>query len=64
MGSRRAHGSFDHLVGSGEEGRRDRESERPRGVEIDEKLDFSCLLDRKVRRLGTSENPAGHLMSR
>ena len=39
---------FDHLVGAGEDQRRDREAERVRGLEIDDEIEPDRLLDRQV----------------
>src|SRR5215831_1676315 len=47
---------FDHLVGAGEQGRRDFEANRLRGLEIQDKLEFRGLLDRKVTGLGALQN--------
>ena len=47
---------FDHLVGAGEEGRWKRKAEPLRSFEIDLQRDPCRLLDRHIRRLGTSEN--------
>src|SRR5262249_17248777 len=49
--------SFDHLVGAGEERRRNFEAKRPSGVEVDDQLYLGGLLDRQVGRLLAFENP-------
>src|ERR1700747_3417800 len=49
--------SFDHLVGDGEQRRRNREAERLRGLEVDHQLEFRGLHHRKVSRLLALENP-------
>ena len=41
---------FDHLVGAGEQRRRNREAERFGGLEIDQKLDVSRKFHRQVAR--------------
>src|SRR5215204_3634250 len=41
-------GSLDHLVGTQQEVRTDRQAERSRRLEIDDKLEFHRLLDRQV----------------
>ena len=40
--------SFDHLVRASEERQRYRQSERLGGLEINDKLEFHCLLDREI----------------
>src|SRR5262249_23255386 len=49
--------SFDHLVGAGEERRRNFEAKRPSGVEVDDQLYLGGLLDRQGGRLLAFENP-------
>ena len=48
MKSRRC--SFDHLVGVGEQRRRNVEAERLRGGEINDEIEFGRLLDRDIAR--------------
>src|SRR5258706_1082270 len=52
-------GSFDDLVGAGEDRWWDRQAERLRGLEIDDQLEPGRLLDRKVGWLGALEDPSG-----
>ena len=49
---------FDHLVSAPDERVRNVDPERLGGLEVDVKLDFRCLLDRKVRGLLTLEDAA------
>src|SRR6266851_5183486 len=50
--------SFDDLVGTGEDRRRDRKPERLRGLEIDDQLESGWLLHRQVCRFGAMEDPS------
>jgi hypothetical protein len=44
---------LDHLVGNCEERRRHVQTERPRGLEIDDQFEFGRLFDWKIARLFT-----------
>src|SRR5262245_47033655 len=50
---------FDHLVGAVLDRLRDGDAECLRGPEVDDQLDFRCLLHRKILGLLSLENPAG-----
>src|SRR5690242_15354896 len=43
-------GSFNHLIGSGEDRGRDCKGERVCGLEVDDKLEFGWLINRDVAR--------------
>lgn len=49
--------SLDHLVGAQHERLRNRDPERPRGLEIDCQLELRRLLDWNVGGLGAMKNP-------
>src|SRR5262249_24091367 len=48
--------SFDHLVGAGEQRRRNFQVKRPGRLEIDDELDFGRLHDRQIGGLGALED--------
>jgi hypothetical protein len=48
--------SFDHLVGAGEQRRRNFQAERFGGLEIDGELEFDRRLNRELGRLGSFED--------
>jgi hypothetical protein len=49
-------GSFDYLIGTGENRRRDRQPERLGGIEIDHQLEGGRLLHRQIGRLCAFED--------
>jgi hypothetical protein len=51
--------SFDDLIGARQEGLRHGETERLRGVEVDDQLECRRLLHRKVGRLGALQDLSG-----
>src|SRR5262249_62399903 len=47
---------FDHLVGAGEEGFRNRKANRFRGFDVDNEFELGGLIDWQVGRRGAIEN--------
>jgi len=50
------HRLFDHLVGAGEQRRRNFEAERPGGDQINDEIELGRLFDRDVARLRAAQN--------
>src|SRR5207244_11256742 len=50
-------GSFDNLVGAGDERRRNGYADDGGGLEIDDQLEFGCQLHRQIGGLGALKNP-------
>ena len=55
----RHRGSFDHIVGAGEQRRRHVEAERLGGLQVEHELELGQLHDRQVSGLIACENAAG-----
>src|SRR5215470_17720013 len=55
-GGQPLYGSFDHLIGSNQQRRRDGQAERLGGLEIDGELEFSRLLHWQIGRARAFEN--------
>jgi hypothetical protein len=47
---------FDHLVGAGKQHGRHLDADRLRCDQVHHKIEFGCLLDRDVARLGSMQN--------
>ena len=52
-------GLLDHLVGAGEQGRRDFDAERSRGRKVDHEFELARLDDRQISWLGALEDSDG-----
>jgi len=50
---------FDYLVSAGKQRRRNINTKRARGLQIDDKIKFGCLKNWQIRWLDTLENAAG-----
>ena len=50
---------FDHLVGEGEQGRRNGKIESPGGLQVDDKLKFGGQLNGQLHRLRATQTPPG-----
>src|SRR5260370_730121 len=57
----RSRGLFNHLIGDGENAPRDVKPERLCGLEVDDELELSRLLDRDIGRLRPTQNLVDHL---
>jgi hypothetical protein len=51
---------LDHLVGYNQQVPRDREAERPRGLEIDDQFEFPVLPDGEFCRVLAPEDAGGY----
>ncbi len=55
----RAREHCDHLVGAGEQRRRQFEAERPGSRDVDDEIELGGLHHRKIGRFGALENAGG-----